>query len=172
MRHSNQKFLKNGTFLLFSASSFSNLKNKIRKVQKVKEKWLFAPFLLIFCYNLAKNLLPNTIFVKNVKNFHLLTHQMSKKKFQRKEGLSNLIQASTINKTCWFLAQLQHLEIKISFRGWIFEILKYQDFATFLAKKWPNLKKINFLKFLGPKLQKWKRKLKFWLLQVFCIISN
>ena len=57
-------------------------------------------FLLIFCYKLAKNPFPNKFYVRHIKIFHFWTPQMPKTQyFQRKKGLSNLIQTSIINKT-------------------------------------------------------------------------
>ena len=94
-----------GHFCCLQLHFFQLWKAKLRKYKKVEEKWLFIPFLLILCYNLAKNQLPNTFFEKNMKIFHFLTPQMPKNcNFQRKKCLSNLIQASIINKTCSFLA--------------------------------------------------------------------
>ena len=131
-------------------------------------------------YTFATHFLPRTsqksafihILFWKISQPFILRSLNAKKWFSAKKDLSNLIQASIINKTCWFLAYLQHLEIQKSCGSRIFEFLIFfQDFAAFWLKKWPNLKKINFLKFRGPKFQKWKKKSKFRLLQVFCIIK-
>ena len=68
-------------------------------------KWLFDSFPLMFFYNLAKKQLSNIFFEKIIKIFQFLTILNSKiYNFQKKKGLSNLMQASIINKACWFLA--------------------------------------------------------------------
>ena len=75
-----------GHFCCLQLHFFQLWKAKLRKYKKVEEKWLFIPFLLILCYNLAKNQLPNTFFEKNMKIFHFLTPQMPKNcNFQRKK---------------------------------------------------------------------------------------
>ena len=75
-----------GHFCCLQLHFFQLWKAKLRKYRKVEEKWLFIPFPLILCYNLAKNQLPNTFFEKNMKIFHFLTPQMPKNcNFQRKK---------------------------------------------------------------------------------------
>ena len=81
-----ENFQKMGHFCCFQPNFFQLCKAKLGKYKKVEEKWLFIPFPLIFCYNLAKNQLPNTFFVKNMKIFHFLTPQMPKiYNFRRKK---------------------------------------------------------------------------------------
>ena len=81
-----ENFQRMGHFSCFQLHFFQLWKAKLVKYQRVEEKWSFLPFPLIFCYNLAKNQLPNTFFVKNMKIFHFLTPQMPKNcNFQRKK---------------------------------------------------------------------------------------
>ena len=65
-------------FCCFQLHFFQLWKAKLGKYKKIEEKSLFIPFPLIFYYKLAKNQLPNTFFVKNMKIFHFLTPQMPK----------------------------------------------------------------------------------------------
>ena len=68
-----KNFQRMGHFSCFQLHFFQLWKAKLGKYKKVEEKWLFIPFPLIFCYNLAKNQLPNTFFVKIMEIFHFLT---------------------------------------------------------------------------------------------------
>ena len=50
-----ENFKRMGHFCCFQHHFFQLSKAKLGKYKKVEEKWLFIPFPLIFCYNLAKN---------------------------------------------------------------------------------------------------------------------
>ena len=127
-----EKFQRMGHFCCFQLHFFHLLKAKMGKYKKIDGKWLFIPF---FGYNLANNQLPNTFLSKIWRIFIFDPPNVKHLQFSAKKGLSNLIQALIINKTCWFLAYLQHLEIKKSCRDWIFEFFIFLRFCCFLAQK-------------------------------------
>ena len=134
---------------------------------RVIEKWLLIPLPLIFCYDLAKNQLLYTFFSEKYQDLSFF-HPYAKKWFSAKKGLSNNQQNLLI-----FGLVISFRNQKILWRPdfWILDFF-YDILPLFDSKKWPNLKKNNnFLKFREPKFQKWRKKSKFWLLQVFCIID-
>ena len=82
--------------------------------------------------------------------------------FQRKKGLSNLIQASIINKNCWFLFQLQDLDIKKSCRSRIFEFLIFfKILPLFVSKNSQIWKTLTFWNFGGKNVKNGRKNQNF-----------
>ena len=135
-----ENFRRMGHFSCSQLHFFQLWKAKLGKYRKVEGKWLFIPFPLIFCYNLAKNQLPNTFFVKNMKIFHFLTPQMPKIYDFRQKKRSFEFNTDFNNQQNFLIFGLVTVNKKTC-RGRIFEFLIFfQDFRIIRLKKWPNLK--------------------------------
>ena len=112
-----QNFKRVGHFYRFQPL-FSTLKGKIRKVWKSWREIIIYTFSTYFLLQASPKSASRYIFCERYGKKCQKIMVISENK-----GLSNLIQASIINKTCLFLAQLQHLEIQKSYRGWICKFL-------------------------------------------------
>ena len=86
--------------------------------------------------------------------------------FQGKKGLSNLIQASIINKTCWFLAWLQHIKIKKLLAETAF-LNFFLWFCLLWLKKWLKLKKSKFRNLAHQNFNNGKKNKNFVFYRIF-----
>ena len=128
-----KNFKKMGHFCCFQLHFFQLWKAKLGKCKKVEEKWLFVPFPLIFCYNLAKNQLPNMFFLKNMKIFHFKCQKIMILGEKRPSKFNSDFNNQQILLIVGLVTASINQKI---FRGQIFEFwIFFQDFGTFWLKK-------------------------------------